>query len=659
MIKNYLVRISHRYASKWLVLAIDVAIIAFSFVMSYLVRFNLSFDFDVQMLLKQLPIVSILGLAAFLITGSYKSVIRHTGAKDIYNIFNAICLSSILMIFFVLIMRWGNFLTGFTIPLSIIIIHSLISFVILTASRYVFKTTYTSLTKQFKRTKNILIYGAGQSGILTYNALSNHSYSSSKVVGFIDDDKKKIGKKINGVRVFDRGVLNDFFLAKHDIREIIFAIHNIEPQKLRSLLDGLIEYPVKVKKVPPVEIWIDGEFKVSQIKQVQIEDLLNRTPIHIKKSKVSDQLSGKTIMVTGGAGSIGSEIVRQICKYDYNRLIIIDQAESALYDLQQELKQRGYHNFMPFVADVRDKNRMTQYFEEFKPDMVYHAAAYKHVPLMEYNSYEAVRINIQGTRNIADLAQDFGVEKFVFISTDKAVNPTNVMGATKRIAEMYISCKQQEGKTKFITTRFGNVLGSNGSVIPLFRKQIEKGGPLTVTHKDITRYFMTIPEASQLVLEAASMGKGGEIFLFDMGESVKIYELAKNMIKLSGLRYPEDIDIKITGLRPGEKLYEELLANGENTLPTYNEKIMISKVRDLDYTTIRKGIEDLCAANTIYFEPEKIVELMKVIVPEYISNNSSFSELDKTKKNSNIERTADSAKETAAKPESTKNQLDA
>jgi len=279
--------------------------------------------------------------------------------------------------------------------------------------------------------------------------------------------------------------------------------------------------------------------------------------------------------------------------------------------------------------------------------------------LMEYNSYEAVRINIQGTRNIADLAQDFGVEKFVFISTDKAGNPTNVMGATKRIAEMYISCKQQEGKTKFITTRFGNVLGSNGSVIPLFRKQIEKGGPLTVTHKDITRYFMTIPEASQLVLEAASMGKGGEIFLFDMGESVKIYDLAKNMIKLSGLRYPEDIDIKITGLRPGEKLYEELLANGENTLPTYNEKIMISKVRDLDYAAIRKGIEDLCAANTIYFEPEKIVELMKVIVPEYISNNSSFSQLDKTKKNSNIERTADSAKETAAKQESTKNQLDA
>ena len=635
MIKNYLIGISHRYASKWLVLAIDVVIVAVAFILSYLVRFNLSLNFDTQMLYRQLPIIVFIGLASFLATGSYKSVVRHTGAKDIYNIFNAICLSSILTIFFVLTIRGLGLMSDFTVPLSIIIIHSLISFVILTASRYVFKTSYSSITKQFKRTKNVLIYGAGQSGILTYNALSNHSYSASKVIGFIDDDPKKVGKKINGVRVFNRNVLNDFFLAKYDIREIIFAIHNIQPEKLREILDGLIEYPVKVKKLPPVEVWMDGEFKVSQIKQVQIEDLLNRTPIQIKKSEVSNELKGKTVMVTGGAGSIGSEIVRQIAKYDYKSLIIIDQAESALYDLQQELKQKGYHNFAPFVADVRDRARMNYYFEEFKPDMVFHAAAYKHVPLMEYNSYEAVRINVFGTKNIADLAQLHNVEKFVFISTDKAVNPTNVMGATKRIAEMYIGCMQQEGKCKYITTRFGNVLGSNGSVIPLFKKQIEKGGPLTVTHEDITRYFMTIPEASQLVLEAASMGKGGEIFIFDMGESVKIYDLAKNMIKLSGLRYPEDIDIKITGLRPGEKLYEELLANGENTLPTYNEKIMISKVRELEYGEIRVAIEELCQAN-MFTEAEKIVESMKKIVPEYVSNNSTFSQLDSKEKKSNI-----------------------
>ncbi|MEL6916708.1 MAG: UDP-N-acetylglucosamine 4,6-dehydratase family protein, partial [Bacteroidota bacterium] len=342
------------------------------------------------------------------------------------------------------------------------------------------------------------------------------------------------------------------------------------------------------------------------------------------------ELKGQVVMVTGGAGSIGSEIVRQIANYDYKSLIVIDQAESSLYDLQQELKQNGFHNFIPIVADIRDKNRMNTFFQEYKPTIVFHAAAYKHVPLMEYNAYEAIKINIAGTKMVVDLSITHNVEKFVFVSTDKAVNPTNVMGATKRIAEMYISCMHQENKTKFITTRFGNVLGSNGSVIPLFKKQIEKGGPLTVTHKDITRFFMTIPEASQLVLEAAAMGQGGEIFIFDMGESVKIFDLAKNMIKLSGLRYPEDIDIKVTGLRPGEKLYEELLANGENTLPTYHKKIMIGKVRELDYAAVRSKIDELCVSN-MFFNGD-IVKLMKEIVPEYVSNNSDFCKLDQSEK---------------------------
>jgi FlaA1/EpsC-like NDP-sugar epimerase len=366
---------------------------------------------------------------------------------------------------------------------------------------------------------------------------------------------------------------------------------------------------------------------------VQIEDLLNRVPINIKNSKISKQLKDQVIFVTGGAGSIGSEIVRQIVNYDYKSLIIIDQAESPLYDLQQELKQNDIHNFIPIVSDIRDKNRMNTIFQEYRPNIVFHAAAYKHVPLMEYNSYEAIKINVAGTKMLVDLASTYNVDKFVFVSTDKAVNPTNVMGATKRIAEMYISCKHQESNTRFITTRFGNVLGSNGSVIPLFKKQIDKGGPLTVTHKDITRYFMTIPEASQLVLEAAAMGRGGEIFIFDMGKSVKIFDLAKNMIKLSGLRYPEDIDIKITGLRPGEKLYEELLASGESTLPTYHKKIMISKVRDLDYADVRSKIDELCVSN-MFFNSDT-VSLMKKIVPEYVSNNSEFCELDKKESEDN------------------------
>nr|WP_317041556.1 nucleoside-diphosphate sugar epimerase/dehydratase [Maribacter stanieri] len=561
MIQKYLNYNAQRYASKWLVLCIDLLTVVFAFILSYFIRFNLTLNFDVHNFLVQIPLVAVAALMAFLIVGSYKGVVRHTGVRDVYNIFNAVCFFSILVIFIVMINRQMDILSQFTIPLSIIIINSLIAFIGLAASRFVFKSFYNKMNSTIKVTKNILIYGAGDSGVLTHGAIENNSKSRYKVIGYIDRDAKKIGKNINGVPVFARRTLTEAFIVKNNISEIIFSIQNIDSVKLRKTVEGLVDLPIVVKIVPPIEDWINGELKVSQIKQVQIEDLLDRAPITIKNSKIAMELMNKTIMVTGGAGSIGSEIVRQICNYGYKSLIIIDSAESALYDLQQELKQNGFHNFIPIVTDIRDKNRMNALFGEHRPNIVFHAAAYKHVPLMEYNSYEAIKINIGGTKNVADLSVLHGVEKFVFVSTDKAVNPTNVMGATKRIAEIYISCMQKENKTKFITTRFGNVLGSNGSVIPLFRKQIEKGGPLTLTHKDITRYFMTIPEASQLVLEAGAMGEGGEIFIFDMGESVKIFDLAKNMIKLSGLRYPEDIDIKITGLRPGEKLYEELLAN--------------------------------------------------------------------------------------------------
>ena len=629
MIKNYLVSNAHRYASKWLVLAIDVFLISISFILAYVIRFNLTLDFKSEDLFIQLPIVAVIAVISFMSTESYKGVVRHTGVRDVYKIFNAICLSSILTIFLVIMNRQFVVVDNFTIPLGIIIIHSLLAFIALIASRYIFKTAFFNLVKKFKATKNVMIYGAGESGILTYNAITNQTSSNARVIAYLDDDPKKIGKIINGVMVLGKDVLSEYFLSSKDVSEIIVSINNVDSNKLRELVESLVEYPVQVKIVPPVENWINGELKVSQIKQVQIEDLLDRSPIDIKKSKVSEQLKNQVILVTGGAGSIGSEIVRQIANYDYKSLIIIDQAESALYDLQQELKQNGFHNFVPIVGDIRDKNRMNTYFQEHKPTMVFHAAAYKHVPLMEYNYYEAIKINIAGTKTIVDLAMNHKVDKFVFVSTDKAVNPTNVMGATKRIAEMYISSVQQENKTKFITTRFGNVLGSNGSVIPLFRKQIEKGGPLTVTHKDITRFFMTIPEASQLVLEAAVMGEGGEIFIFDMGKSVKIFDLAKNMIKLSGLKYPEDIDIKITGLRPGEKLYEELLANGENTLPTYHKKILIGKVKELDYALVKSKIDELCVSN-MFFNGNTMA-LMKEIVPEYVSNNSEFCKLDDEK----------------------------
>ncbi|WP_298505709.1 nucleoside-diphosphate sugar epimerase/dehydratase [uncultured Maribacter sp.] len=638
MIQNYLNNNISRYASKWLVLAIDVLTAAVTFFLAYCIRFNLSFDFDVDKLLVQLPVVVVVSIVSFLFVGSYKGVVRHTGVKDVYNIFNAICLASILMISLVLLNREVGLLENFTIPLGIIIIFSLLSFIGLTASRFVFKSLYSNLlVRNLKVSKNVLIYGAGESGILTQNALTSSSRGITRVVGYVDADNKKSGKQINGVKVFSEHELTEGFILKKNITEVIFSIQNIDPKRLRILVEGLVDFPVQVKIVPPVEDWINGELKASQIKQVQIEDLLDRAPISIKNSKIEKELEEKVVLVSGGAGSIGSEIVRQICSYNYKSLIVIDQAESALYDLQQELKQNGFHNFIPIVSDVRDKNRLNAIFEEHKPNMVFHAAAYKHVPLMEYNSYEAIKINIAGTKTVADLSIAHKVDKFVFVSTDKAVNPTNVMGASKRIAEMYISCMQQQKKTKFITTRFGNVLGSNGSVIPLFRKQIEKGGPLTLTHKDVTRYFMTIPEASQLVLEAGAMGVGGEIFIFDMGESVKIFDLAKNMIKLSGLNYPDDIDIKITGLRPGEKLYEELLANGESTLPTYHKKIKISKVRDLDYTDVRSKIDELCITNMFF--NGNTVKLMKKIVPEYVSNNSELCELDDKENKGNIDKT--------------------
>ena len=629
MIERLLYNREWKVVPKWIVLSFDMVIITICFISAYLIRFNLSLDFDVDMLWKQIPLVWATFLIGFLVSGSYNGVVRHTGIKDIYRLFNAICIASIILIISVIVIK-KTWLPSFAVPLSIIIINSLLAFISLTATRYVIKSIFEYLVSyKTGAVKNVIIYGAGESGILTYHTLTSHSQMQVRVVGYVDDDPKKIGKHINGVRVFRKEALNVDFISIHGITEIIFCIQRIEPSELRKLVDELVPLPVKVKIVPPIEDWINGKLKLSQIKQVQIEDLLNRPPIQIQNSKVKKDFENQTIMVTGAAGSIGSELVRQISNYDYDKLILIDQAESALYDIQQELKQSGKHNFVPIVADIRDKNNIKRIISVYRPTRFFHAAAYKHVPLMEANPYEAIRINVIGTKNLVDICMDLGVDKFVFVSTDKAVNPTNVMGATKRIAEMYISCRQQEGKTKLITTRFGNVLGSNGSVIPLFKRQIEKGGPLTVTHKDITRYFMTIPEASQLVLEAGAMGKGGEIFIFDMGESVKIFDLAKNMIRLSGLKYPDDIDIKITGLRPGEKLYEELLANGENTLPTYHKKIMISKVRDLEYAKIRSAIDELCLNNMFY--KEEIVPLMKIIVPEYKSNNSYFCKYDEKK----------------------------
>ncbi len=617
-----------KITARWIVVLVDISLVLQTFFVAYLVRFNFTLEFRGFPFVQQLPLVAVVALISFLIVGSYKGVVRHTGTRDAFNVFVAASLLAVILSILVYINRSFGIVHSFTIPLSIIAIHFLLNVLVLISSRFIFKQVYLALTKDLSKPKRVMIYGAGNSGLITYTTLKNDPNSRVNVVGYIDDDKFKKGKTYDRVRVYHSSSIDFSFVIKNKIEEIIVSIQDIAPSALMKIVDKLALLPVKVKIVPPVEKWINGTLKVSQIEDVQIEDLLDRSPIKLSNATIEKEIEGKTILITGAAGSIGSELAKQISTYNYRELVLIDQAESAIYDVQQEFAQRGIKNTICIVADVSNRQRMEEIFGRFPIQIVFHAAAYKHVPLMEQNPYEAVRVNVLGTKNLMDLSVGNSVEKFVMVSTDKAVNPTNVMGATKRTAELYATYSASKNKTKFITTRFGNVLGSNGSVIPLFKKQIEKGGPLTVTHKEITRYFMTIPEACQLVLEAGAMGEGGEIFVFDMGESVKIFDLAVKMIKLSGYQYPDEIDIEIIGLRPGEKLYEELLTNEENTRPTYHSKIMIAKVSDVDAESLLDSFRRL--KNLTCYQDNEIVSELKRIVPEYQSNNSKYSQLDKS-----------------------------
>ena len=617
------------YSSKWVVLLIDILLINISLFCSYLIITKASLNFDMSLLWYQLPLVSLIALSSFLVVGSYKGVIRHTSARDSFNVLVGTTLLSSLLLFLVFTIKLFGILESIRIEVSLIIIHYLLNVFILINSRYAFKFFFRFITINSVNTTNVLIYGAGQSGLIVYGALKRDTKNNYKVIGFLDDDTAKIGKKIDQVKILNPQNITSSFIEKHRINEVVISIQNISPSELLKISDSYIKTNLEVKIVPPLKSWVDGIIKVNQIKKVKITDLLGRIPIKIENPIIKREISGKRILITGAAGSIGSEITRQLSKYKYEQLILIDQAESPLYDLQQELIQNNKHHIISIVVGIQDRSKIDEIFETYRPHKVFHAAAYKHVPLMEYNPYEAIKTNIAGTKTLADISIKYSVESFVMISTDKAVNPTNIMGATKRTAELYITClSNQNNNTKFTTTRFGNVLGSNGSVIPLFEKQIQKRLPLTVTHKDITRYFMTIPEACNLVLEAGTMGEGGEIYIFDMGKSVKIFDIAKKMIFLSGLKYPEDIDIKISGLRPGEKLYEELLANGENTIPTHHKKIMIAKLKDIDCDFTSTTIEELSHENQFMTDYER-VSLLKKIVPEYVSKNSIHEKLDK------------------------------
>jgi len=523
------------------------------------------------------------------------------------------------------------------IPLNLIIIYALFAFTGLTTYRTCIKIffQYTKSTRNGR--KNAVVFGAGDLGIAVKRTFEHDFRSEKTIVAYIDDNEEKIGKSIDGLKIYSS---KEFprMIKKHGIDELIIASSNIDIDNKNMIIDIALEQNINVLTLPPVNKILNGDLSPAQIKQVRIEDLLERAPIHISNEKLFDQLRGKRVLVTGAAGSIGSEISKQLSKYEPQMIILCDQAESPLHNLQLDLqdlyKNQIYHTF---IADIRSEERMRQLFETFKPHFVYHAAAYKHVPMMENHPSEGVKTNVFGTYLLANLSVEFDIQKFVFVSTDKAVNPTNIMGATKRIAEKYVQSlneylSTQNGikSTRFITTRFGNVLGSNGSVIPRFRDQIEKGGPVTVTHPDITRYFMTIPEACQLVIEAGNMGQGGEIFVFDMGKSVKIVDLAKKMIRLSGYVPFKDIEIKFTGLRPGEKLYEELLNDLENTLPTHHEKIMIAKVRGNDFIRVKEEVINLSKALESH-NNLNIVRQMKVMVPEFLSQNSIYEQLDKEK----------------------------
>lgn len=575
--------------------------------------------------------VLILTPLCLLASGTHKNIIRHSGLQDIIRIIFA-CIVPIIIFCGTNLINNNHHFVDSRILLSyreVIDIYTLLALSMI-IMRLFLQRIYNDYFKKRRPTINAVIYGAGAAGVITYNALQQDLHNEYKIAAFIDDDESKINQSLNGIPVMrNRKVLNKQFIDSKDVSLLIIAIPTIRVIHKQAVTNKALSLGLTVKSVPHIKTWINGGFTSNQIEDIKIEDLLERESIKLDNANVSREVLDKVVMVTGAAGSIGSEMCRQLIQYHPSRIIMLDQAESPMYDLQFELKNnkpyKEWVDHMEFViANVKDRRRMEEVFATYKPQIVYHAAAYKHVPFMEENPYEAIYVNVFGTKNIADLAIEYGTEKFVMISTDKAVNPTNVMGTTKRMAEIYTQSRSTE-KTHFITTRFGNVLGSNGSVIPLFKKQLAAGGPLTVTHKDIIRYFMTIPEACSLVLEAGAMGEGGDIFVFDMGKPVKIYNLAEKMIQLSGRK---NIEIKEVGLRPGEKLYEELLATKENTIPTYHPKIMHAQVRKYPIEEVDKEYAELWdILETL--DDMAIVKKMKHIVPEFKSNNSVYCQLDK------------------------------
>lgn len=625
---------------RWIIFLLDIVISAICFLSAYLIRSDFDFNvFKQPLVLTNLLILLAFNVSLFTLFKVYAGIIRFTGLQDTFRIFFVVVfVNAGYYLLDLFLLQWYEYRL---ISASILVINLLLSFVALSSYRVIIKYFFSYITTINVVKKRVAIYGAGDVGISTKRALEHDMTANIQMVLFLEDDHRKVGKNIDGIKICASNQI-EILVKQYLIDELIIATTKLPSKRKNEIVDFCLDNQIEVFTVPPLKNWINGQLSTKQLQNIKIEDLLEREQIKIYNEILFNQLNSKTVLVTGAAGSIGSEIVRQLLQYKPKNIILNDCAETPLHDLKLELEELGCNNFILALGDVRNELFVEKIFQNYHPQFVYHAAAYKHVPMMENSPLEAICTNVGGTKLLADLSIKYGVERFVMISTDKAVNPTNVMGASKRIAEMYVQSLYQNQeiqfqsdlsttRTKFITTRFGNVLGSNGSVIPRFKKQIEAGGPVTVTHPDITRYFMTIPEACQLVLEAGSMGNGGEIFVFDMGQPVKIADLARKMIKLSGLSPDEDIKIEYSGLRPGEKLYEELLNNAENTLPTYHEKILIAKTRTVEYNSLSVQIQNLIDPAKKQESVTLVVKAMKELVPEFISNNSEFEKLDSIK----------------------------
>ena len=618
---------------RWIIFVLDLICGVFAMLATLLFKYSVvSVPISWPSLQELIISTLVINCLLFSFLRTFKGIVRYTGLQDALRVLLVASASALAIYLQSYFLGFGTTVIN-ELP-SLLILYALFIFLFLLGYRVIVKYTFHFLRSFNQIKKNIVIYGAGLAGQATNRVLENERIGFS-LLAFVDDDKRKDNKHMDGAPVITFEKFKE--TALHDeIHEVIIASFSLPPERKNELVDFCLSRDINVLTIPRYTLWANGDFSAKQLKKIKIEDLLEREPIQIDNKQLLADIKGKRILITGAAGSIGSELVRMLNRLSPASILLCDQAETPLHNIEVELSEnRNNHQvqLIPYLCDINNTARMEALFDRYQPHLIYHAAAYKHVPMMEINPEEAVKVNALGTQILADLAIKYNVERFVMISTDKAVNPTNVMGASKRLAEMYVqSLSMTATKTKFITTRFGNVLGSNGSVILRFREQIERGGPVTVTHPHIVRYFMTIPEACQLVLEAGSMANGGEIFVFDMGQPVKISDLAKKMIRLSGQVPNIDISIQYTGLRPGEKLYEELLVDAENSIKTYHEKIMIAKIRITDPNSIIEGFQLLqTKLNQKGLNSFELVGVMKQLVPEFVSNNSEYEQLDTTK----------------------------